>query len=401
MKLIVEDADIVEKINQHLSAQIRVFSVERTNAGFSAYHFCNSRIYEYLIPTHCFLPPHTDSYLGRKLDQLAQEADDTEAYRERQCEVSSFWAEAEEAHIKPILDQLDPSIKLIVQKALYEMNLKEAEEEFALVKEDQKVEKEGSPLETRIDSGVGLDRLPSDEAKTTEPIQTFSDTTKPSPSSGTVAEQALPDSEAGDRDVPKTDDATIDPKTKEPSPLEISIRQLKAAYIAAKKAYRIDPQRLERVRSALSRFDGTHNFHNYTIDKGPRDPSVKRVIKSFVVAADPMIINNTEWLSLKVHGQSFMMHQIRKMISMVALIVRCGCHEGRIQDSYLPQRLNVPKAPSLGLLLERPVFDAYNEKLVGSGRAAIDFGKYEKEIEEFKQREIYERIFREEEQHGQ
>jgi len=354
-----------------------------------------------LIPTHCFLPPHTDSYLGRKLDQLAEEANDTEAYRERQREVSSFWAEAEEAHIKPILDQLDPSIKPTVQKALYEMNLKEAEEEFAIVEGDQQVVKEGSPLETRIDSGVGLEKLASDEARTIEPNQKASDTMKPSLSSGTVTEQVRPNSEAGDGDVPKTDDATRNPAIKEPSPLDIAIRQIKAAYIAAKKAYRVDPRRLERVRSALSRFNGTHNFHNYTIDKGPRDPSAKRVIKSFVVAADPIIINDTEWLSLKVHGQSFMMHQIRKMISMVALIVRCGCHEGRIQDSYLPQRLNVPKAPSLGLLLERPVFDAYNEKLVGFGREAIDFSKYEKEIEAFKQREIYERIFREEEQHGQ
>lgn len=401
MKLIVEDEKIVERINQCLSAQIRVFSIERTNAGFSAYHFCNSRIYEYLVPTHCFLPPHTDSYLGRKLDQLAEETNDIEAYRERQREVASFWAEAENVHIKPILDQLDPSVKPIIQKALYEMNLKEAEEEFALVKEDREVVKEGSPMETRIGSGVRLEVLASDEVKTTMPIQKVSDTTKLSASSGTMTEQALLDSAAGEADVAKTDGATVDPKIKEPSPLEISIRQLKAAYIAAKKAYRIDPHRLERVRSALSRFNGTHNFHNYTIDKGPRDPSAKRVIKSFVVAADPMIINNTEWLSLKVHGQSFMMHQIRKMISMVALIVRCGCHEGRIQDSYLPQRLNVPKAPSLGLLLERPVFDAYNEKLVGFGREAIDFSKYEKEIEEFKQREIYERIFREEEQHGQ
>lgn len=313
----------------------------------------------------------------------------------------SFWAEAEKKHIQPILDQLDPSIKPIVQKALYDMNLKEAEEEFALLRENQKVAKEGTPLETRIDSGIGSDRRASDEIRTTEPIQTLSDTMKPSPSSEAVAEQALPDSKAADGDIPKTEDAIVDPISKEPSPLETSIRQLKAAYIAAKKAYRIDCHRLERVRSALSRFNGTNNFHNYTIDKGPRDPSAKRVIKSFVVAADPMIINGTEWLSLKVHGQSFMMHQIRKMVSMVALIVRCGCHKGRIQDSYLPQRLNVPKAPSLGLLLERPVFDAYNEKLVGFGREAIDFSKYEKEIEEFKQREIYERIFREEEQHGQ
>jgi len=26
------------------------------------------------------------------------------------------------------------------------------------------------------------------------------------------------------------------------------------------------------------------------------------------------MINDTEWLKLKVHGQSFMLHQIRKMV---------------------------------------------------------------------------------------
>ena len=43
------------------------------------------------------------------------------------------------------------------------------------------------------------------------------------------------------------------------------------------------------------------------------------------------------------------------------------------------------------------MFDAYNEKLVEFGREKIDFGKHEVEIREFKQREIYERIYREEE----
>ena len=63
----------------------------------------------------------------------------------------------------------------------------------------------------------------------------------------------------------------------------------------------------------------------------------------------------------------------------------------------MQDRLSIPKAPGLGLLLERPVFDAYNEKLVGEfGRESIDFSKFGKEMEEFKQREIYERIFREE-----
>lgn len=63
----------------------------------------------------------------------------------------------------------------------------------------------------------------------------------------------------------------------------------------------------------------------------------------------------------------------------------------------MSNKLSIPKAPSLGLLLECPIFEIYNEKLEGFGYNKIDFSRYEKEMEEFKQREIYERIFREEE----
>ena len=70
-----------------------------------------------------------------------------------------------------------------------------------------------------------------------------------------------------------------------------------------------------------------------------------------------------------------------------------------MNDSYGHDKLTLPKAPSLGLLLERPVFDSYNSKMRGDdveGKGEVGFEKYEKEIAEFKQREIYERIFREE-----
>jgi tRNA pseudouridine38-40 synthase len=52
----------------------------------------------------------------------------------------------------------------------------------------------------------------------------------------------------------------------------------------------------------------------------------------------------------------------------------------------------------LGLLLERPTFDSYNNRAKRDlGRESIDFDKFRKEMDEFKQREIYERIYREEE----
>ena len=113
-----------------------------------------------------------------------------------------------------------------------------------------------------------------------------------------------------------------------------------------------------------------------------------------MVNPQPIQINDTEWLSLKVHGQSFMMHQIRKMVGMAVLVTRCGTDMARIQESYGPTRISIPKAPSLGLLLERPVFENYNKRAEGNyERPAIDFANYEKEIQAFKDAHIYQHIF--------
>ena len=380
MKLIVEDEDIIKKINDNLSPQIRVWGMERTNGGFSAYQMCDSRIYEYLIPTHCFLPPHPESFLGKKLVELAEEAGDRQGFEERQREVSSFWAETEEQYIKPILDRLDPSVRLLVTKALYaNAPGQKSRNTIALTKKASQAqigERKSAP-----DTDLNIEPDNADPKDVTQ-----SDVEILPASISTVSAEASIPSESRDE-----------------TPLDTAIRELKAAYIAAKKAYRIHPSRLDRVQSTLSHYLGTHNYHNYTIQKSFYDASAKRIIKSFVVNPTPILINGTEWLSLKVHGQSFMMHQIRKMVTMLAVVIRCGCPESRIQDSFGAEKISIPKAPGLGLLLERPVFDTYNEQLgeKKSERQPIGFVKYEKEMEEFKQREIYERIFREEEKENQ
>lgn len=429
MKLIVEDPDVVSKINENLSPQIRVFGIERTNGSFSAYQYCDSRIYEYLIPSHCFLPPHPSSYLGKKLVELAEEADDLRGYEERQGDASSYWVETEEKYIRPVLESVESSVQSLVHAALHDMNVKEAEKKFlettglkTELEQDKtsktEVESDRDLHSTSVEITKGneaaepqgmeakIDAIDREESNIDLSKATTSDIHRPikidnanKQEANSMSAHSDPHPEArGSTTDRKPDDTTKRLHSKHVSPLEAAIRQLRSAYISAKKAYRINPRRLERVRSTLSRYVGTQNYHNYTIEKNFNDASAKRVIKSFVVASDPIIIGNTEWLSLKVHGQSFMMHQIRKMVTMAALIVRCGCHEGRVQDSYMADRLSIPKAPGLGLLLERPVFDTYNERLVGQpDREPIDFKKCEKEMEEFKQREIYERIFHEEE----
>jgi tRNA pseudouridine38-40 synthase len=68
------------------------------------------------------------------------------------------------------------------------------------------------------------------------------------------------------------------------------------------------------------------------------------------------MIQGTEWLSLKVHGQSFMLHQIRKMVGLIIMIVRTDTPLKLIPETFKANKINIPKAPSLGLLLERVGF---------------------------------------------
>lgn len=397
LKLIVEDEDIVRKINSHLSPQIRVWGIERTIGSFSCYQACDSRWYEYLLPTYCLLPPHPSSYLGKKLVELAEVAGDLEGYKARQEEAADFWAETEEKYIKPILDSLDEPTRALMQKALNDSDV------------DPEVAEEGKTdamVEAAADAHQPIKVV---ESESTQLKETSNEKTEeaailviedPADSDNPVDEVQPADlnSTVPSTTTPETI-STAQPSTNPPDrrPLDATLKRLKAAYIAAKQAYRITPARLARLQSALNAYLGTHSFHNYTIQKRHGDPSAKRVIRSFVANPDPVLRDGAEWLSLKVHGQSFMMHQIRKMVGMAALVVRCGCPVERIGETLGGPVVSIPKAPGLGLLLERPVFDSYNRKAAEQfGKAKIGFEKYETEMEEFKQREIYDRIFREE-----
>ncbi|KAJ1576775.1 hypothetical protein NDA11_007119 [Ustilago hordei] len=135
--------------------------------------------------------------------------------------------------------------------------------------------------------------------------------------------------------------------------------------ISAKKGYRLPASHLARIRSIFARYLGSHNFHNFTVGKEFRDRSCQRFMKELSIS-DPKLIQDVEWLSIKFHGQSFMLHQIRKMIGLLVLIGRTGAAQGLVEECFGPARVHIPKAPGLGLLLERPIFDAYNSRIRNS-----------------------------------
>lgn len=300
LKMIIEDPEIVEKINSALPDQIRLWGYQRTNKSFDCRKMCSSRIYEYLMPTYSFLPPRPGSVLSKEIEKAEKEF---KGETREDLEGENFWKDLKE-----------------------------------------RCEKVGV-TDNEIDQIYEANRLGLDLS----------------------------------------------------IPLETAAIQFRKISRECRGKFRISKERLELVRKALNIYVGSHNFHNFTNGKSYKDPSAKRYMKSFNVS-EPFLIEGTEWISIKIHGQSFMLHQIRKMIGMASLVIRTGCSLNRIEEAFGETKINIPKAPALGLLLEQPVYDGYNDRLKDWGHEALGFDKYAEEMDKFKHKFIYDKIFKEEQE---
>ncbi|KAL5531441.1 hypothetical protein ACEPAG_4318 [Sanghuangporus baumii] len=169
-----------------------------------------------------------------------------------------------------------------------------------------------------------------------------------------------------------------------------------------KKAWRVSDEKIEVLREAAKRFEGTHNFHNFTVGRDPKDRSCFRYMKKIEVD-DPVVYGGTEWISVMLHGQSFMLHQ-RKMMCVLVTAVRTGTPSSIINTLYGKVLVTIPKMPSLGLLLENPIFDSYNKRVDAANeekkldpehydyRNAISFERHAEEMQKFKEEFIYNRM---------
>ncbi|KAI8088638.1 pseudouridine synthase [Halteromyces radiatus] len=178
------------------------------------------------------------------------------------------------------------------------------------------------------------------------------------------------------------------------------LQQQKEEIWKLKQQFRISKARLDQFKQVMTRFIGTHKFHNYTIKHDDSEMYVKRHIKSIIVD-DPQVVNDNqmEWIRIHLHGQSFMLHQIRKMISMAILTLRTETPLSIIDRTFEDGKINIPKAPALGLLLNQPVYDGYNAKIDLDQREPILFDKYKVAMESFKKSYIDDTIFKTEMEH--
>jgi tRNA pseudouridine38-40 synthase len=129
------------------------------------------------------------------------------------------------------------------------------------------------------------------------------------------------------------------------------------------KKFRATPKHLEKLSDALKVYEGTHSFHNYARGVGAEEARAARYIVSFHVE-DPIVFEDgMEWIPTQVMGQSFLLNQIRKMVSMAMDVARGAAPLELVGMALLREndvRVNI--APSQGLYLEMSYYGGYNLK---------------------------------------
>jgi len=165
-------------------------------------------------------------------------------------------------------------------------------------------------------------------------------------------------------------------------------------------AYRMKDETRNYVNDVLQKFIGSKYYHNYTSGKLPLEPSSQRFITHFEIG-EPFEKEGMEFAVIKIKGQSFMLHQIRKMIGMAISVVRGQCPMETIEKSWDTMRIDIPRAPGLGLMLDENHYERYNKRFGSDGiHESLTWENEENEIENFKENFIFSEMIQGEKEHS-
>ncbi|EUT87605.1 tRNA pseudouridine(38-40) synthase [Plasmodium falciparum Santa Lucia] len=147
----------------------------------------------------------------------------------------------------------------------------------------------------------------------------------------------------------------------------------------------LNEEELNTFFDIFNNYVGYHNFHCFT--KKKIDQTTYRFIKYFDVSTVKLF--DYHFLSVKILGQSFLMHQIRKMITLAVETYRKATSINSIYyclntKNYIPITL----FPSDGLMLICPYFNAYNEKVCKQPHTLPIYFEETEDIMEFKKNKI-------------
>jgi tRNA pseudouridine38-40 synthase len=151
---------------------------------------------------------------------------------------------------------------------------------------------------------------------------------------------------------------------------------------------------LERLNLYLSRYAGSHLFHNFTKGRPWFDVASRRVIFSFR-CSEPMMVDGVEFVRLEVRGQSFMIYQIRKMVGYAVQLMRARAPVEAIDWALQPSvHMPVAPAPAYPLLLRQCHFDQYFARPAFKHLNPLLFDELRGELDAFRRQVLYPHIAR-------
>ncbi|KAF4388180.1 hypothetical protein CsatB_007166 [Cannabis sativa] len=334
----VDPPGFVDRLNANLSPQIRIFGYKRVTGSFNAKKFCDRRRYVYLIPVFALDP---NSHPNRE-SVMASLGSGNELFKCHEC------------------SERGRKVAGLMGKRSYELS--------------------GSSFELDISSNT----------ENAEVVSALSDEIGFSSVNGNASN---PNSESINEIKPESGNAGSN---------KVQNGVLESNEGNAAKAttnFSYGENEKERFNRILNHYVGTHNFHNFTTRTKAEDPAAVRFIISF--NADTVVtVEGMEFVKCEVVGQSFMLHQIRKLIGLAVAVMRNCAPESLIEKALQKDvNMNVPTAPEVGLYLDECFFTSYNQKWKDT-HEEVSMKEYEQEALAFKMKHIYPHIALTEQKEG-
>ncbi|KAE8776338.1 tRNA pseudouridine synthase A, mitochondrial [Hordeum vulgare] len=394
----VDPPGFIDRLNAKLAPQIRAFGYVRVTNSFSAKKFCDRRRYVYLLPVLALDPSaHPDreavkasagsenqlakcvecSERGRKVpDIMGREGKLPDSEENKVLDTSGEETVAAHGELRSNGEAKPFPTSSVTGTCDGETRLG-CDVMIDIASSDNGTEAQNSELES-IGSGK-CDIEPAEAVPTSASETIFSDSTVGSVDvvASVVAEKGN-NFEPADSEKERMQATNIQKENGEGSPL-------------LKNTFAYTDEVKEKFNRILKHYVGTRNFHNFTTRTKAEDPAAKRYIISFT-ANSVVSLDGIDFVRCEVVGQSFMLHQIRKMVGLAVAVMR-NCAPESIYDVAFRKdiRLNVPTAPEVGLHLDECMFASYNSKWMDT-HEAVSIEPYAEEAEEFKIKYIFPHI---------
>jgi tRNA pseudouridine38-40 synthase len=152
-------------------------------------------------------------------------------------------------------------------------------------------------------------------------------------------------------------------------PLDIPMDE---AYLSNLASYRITESQIKTLKTIISLYNGTHNWHNYIPGASANDSRCYLRILNVELSA-PEMHDGLEWVRVKVQAKAFARYQIRKMIALAIMVIHTNTPVSVIGNSFGYAKIEFPEAPGLGLILDEPHYTQFNDQAIRANSGLIDF----------------------------